>query len=245
MIALMLAAGVGRRLYGGNDDQPPKCLLRFAGETLLQRHITHLRERGISGLVMVVGYRADDIRSHVADIGAEDFVRFVENPRFTEGSVISMAAASDVLTSGEAVFFMDADVLYDAAIMDRMLSLGGYTVFPYDSEFEPGDEPVKLCLSKAKPVEFRKIPDDVPHDAVGEWIGFIRLAPDFAAALAERASADSEGPTDAPYEDSVRHLLLNGWAEKTVTVDINGVAWIEIDFPEDVVKAEQRVLPRV
>tara|TARA_B100000886_G_scaffold340401_1_gene309720 strand:+ start:6249 stop:6974 length:726 start_codon:yes stop_codon:yes gene_type:complete len=241
----MFAAGQGRRLFGGDDSQPPKCLLRFGGETLLQRHIRILKKFGLSELVMVVGYRAHDIRAHVLDIGAKNFVRFIDNPRFKQGSVLSLSKASEVLRSGNPILCMDADVLYDPLIIDRILAIGNRTVFPYDSEFDQGDEPVKLCLNRSKPVEFRKEPDDIPYEVVGEWVGFMRLEPDFAKALAEQSIRDSATVMDMPYEDSVRAVLRNGWARKTTAIDINGLAWIEIDFPEDVELARTDILEKV
>lgn len=245
MKALMLAAGRGMRLSGGDDQFLPKCLLEFGGKSLLQRHIENLQEIGADGLTLVVGYHADKIRAVVSALGADGFVRYVENPRFKEGSVISMAAASALMKAGDPVLFMDADVLYDAAILDAMLSDPERTCFPYDRDFEEGDEPVKLCLRDGAPVEFRKIPDPVDFDTVGEWIGFIYLDAGFSAVLADKAVAMSVDPTDDPYEDAVRELLLNGWGDKVSTTDVTGKPWIEIDFPEDVVRAETEILPLI
>ncbi|HEX9569237.1 MAG TPA: hypothetical protein VF987_06110, partial [Rhodospirillales bacterium] len=39
MKAVMLAAGVGRRLYGDENDNLPKALLEFDGHTLFERHV--------------------------------------------------------------------------------------------------------------------------------------------------------------------------------------------------------------
>ena len=75
MKALMLAAGMGNRLSGRDESHPPKCLLRFDGRTLLARHIENLRAAGVDELVLVVGYRADDIREEVETLGAAGYVR--------------------------------------------------------------------------------------------------------------------------------------------------------------------------
>ena len=56
MKAIMLAAGVGSRLYGDDGNQPPKCLLEFGGKTLLNRHIDVLKSLGVDQLVMVVKF---------------------------------------------------------------------------------------------------------------------------------------------------------------------------------------------
>lgn len=246
MKALMLAAGMGNRLSGRDENHPPKCLLQFGGRTLLARHIDNLQAAGVDELVMVVGYRADEIRTEVEALGALDFVRFVENPRYSEGSVISMWTGRAALTSGETVLFMDADVLYDAAILDRMINGPGATCFPFDTSFEDGEEPVKFCLRGDRPVEFRKAVANRDYHTVGEWVGFIRLDPGFAAALARQTETYvADGRVDDPYEEAVRDLLLSDLGDSVGAVDIAGLAWIEIDFPEDVQRAERHILPRI
>ena len=71
MKAIMLAAGVGRRLYGDSKTQPPKALLSFAGKTLLQRHVDILRALGVSELVLVVGFRRELIVAEARRAAAE------------------------------------------------------------------------------------------------------------------------------------------------------------------------------
>ncbi len=246
MRALMLAAGVGRRLFGGDAAASPKSLLRFAGRSLLARHVEHLQALGIDGLDLVIGYHGDEIRGEIAAIGAGDFVRFFENPRFRDGSVVSMWTAREVLRGGGEVLFMDADVLYDRAILARMLKAPEATCFPIDRDFEDGDEPVKFCLRDGRPVEFRKIVGDVAFDTVGEWVGFIRLAPDFAALLADETERlVAAGRIGDPYEEAVRAVLLGAAGASVGAVDITGLRWIEIDFPEDIARAENHILPTI
>ena len=43
MHAIILAAGVGQRLFGDSRSQPPKCLIEFDGKTLLKRHFEVLQ----------------------------------------------------------------------------------------------------------------------------------------------------------------------------------------------------------
>ena len=246
MKALMLAAGMGNRLSGRDETHHPKCLLRFGGQTLLQRHIVNLRAVGVKRLVMVVGYRSPEIEAEIARLGATDFVEFVSNPQYREGSVVSLWTGREALMSGAPVLFMDADILYDPAILRALIDGPGATCFPFDTGFEDGDEPVKFCLRGARPVEFRKAVRNEDYDRVGEWVGFIRLAPDFAMALAVQVeSYVNDGRGEEPYEEAVRDLLLTELGDTVGAVDIAGKAWIEIDFPEDLARAETEILPRI
>lgn len=246
MKALILAAGVGARLFGGDDKASPKSLLRFAGKSLMARHIENLTSVGVDEIGLVLGYHEEEIKAEICAIGASEKITFFHNPRFREGSVVSMWTARDLLVAGDDVLFMDADVLYDPEILERMIEPMAVTSFPYDRDFEAGDEPVKFMLEKGRPVEFRKVPNDVSFDTVGEWIGFIRMTAEFAQAAAARTEHYAfGGDVYAPYEDAVRDLLLGQEGGKVVGVDVTGLPWIEIDFPEDIARAENVILPAI
>jgi choline kinase len=246
MIAVMLAAGTGSRLSGSDESHPPKSLLRFDGRSLLERHVEILRAHGAEALVLVVGYRAAEIEAEIRAIDAADFVHFVHNPDYRRGSLVSMWCARDVLTSAGELLFMDADVLYDPAILARMAEPAGAACLPYDRGFEDGAEPVKLCIERGRAVEFRKDVGDVAYDDVGEWIGFIRATPAFAAALAAACEKFvGAGRMDDPCEEAIREVLLTGSGGPVAFADVTGLPWIEIDFPEDVTRAAEEILPAI
>lgn len=247
MKAIMLAAGIGRRLTGDDDSGAPKSLLRFGGLTLLERHISVLRSVGIKSLSLVIGYRADDLQAAISTYGADDIVTPILNSEFRRGSMLSLWCARDQLRAGDSVLFMDADVLYDPDLIGRLVSAPPADCVPYDRGFEPGDEPVKLCLRGGRPVEFRKEVDPtLEHDTVGEWPGFVKFSPAGARRVADILDQRvAEGRLDEPYEESFRHAMLEEGGISFGTLDITGLPWIEIDFPEDVIRAETEILPRL
>ncbi len=245
MKAIMLAAGLGSRLSAGDESREPKVLLQFGGLTLLERHVTALKSLGVESLTLVTGYRAGDINRALDDLRVGGFVRVVENPRYREGSVVSLWAARETLRSGGDVVFMDADVLYHPKLLERLLRAESANCFLFDREFEAGDEPVKLCLRGGHLVEFRKIIDGV-YDRTGEWVGFLKLSEPYALQLAstlERFMAD--GRLGEPMEEAVRELLHSSPAGVFGICDVTDLPWIEIDFADDVVKAREVILPAI
>ncbi len=95
-------------------------------------------------------------------------------------------------------------------------------------------------------VEFRKrLAPDLHYDSLGESVGFFRFGPGCAAAIADQcARYDAEGLADAPHEEVLRDVLL-AQPEAFGFEDVSGLPWIEIDFPEDVVRAAGDVLPAI
>ena len=179
--AIMLAAGIGRRL--GADDGKPKILLEFDGRSLLQRHLALLEQAGVAGLTLVVGYGAAQVRAalEAADTGLD--VTTLDNPDYRDGSVVSLWAARSMLRCTGPVLLMDADVLYDRRMLDRLVHSAHADCLLLDRNIEPGDEPVKLCVRDGAIVDFRKIPT-ASHDWHGESVGFFRLSPAAACELA-------------------------------------------------------------
>lgn len=243
--AVMLAAGIGRRLSGHGHEYPPKALLRFGGKSLLERHIEVLRHLRLEELVVVVGYQSELIDAEIRRLAAGDFVRTLSNPRFTLGSSLSLWTAREVLREGDDILFMDADVLYHPELIERLLSAPGRDRLLLDRGFDPGDEPVKLCLQNGVPVEFRKILDDVHYDCIGEWPGFLTLSAKSAVEVAAALDAfEAAQLFEAPYEEAIREVMLKT-PRRFSGVDISGLPWIEIDFPQDLERAREEVYPRL
>ncbi len=242
MSAILLVAGVGKRL--GSATPGPKVLLEFGGQTLLERHLRTLLAHGIDDIGLTVGYERDAIRREVARLGLQDRVRLIDNPDFRTGSLVSLHVQADRLLAGHAVVLMDGDVLYDPAMIGRLLAAPGENILLMDRDIEPGDEPVKICLKGDRIVDFRKRPEHA-YDRHGESVGFFRFSAATAAALAECCGRYvAEGQTDQEYEEAIRDLIL-AEPERFAVADISDIPWIEIDFSGDVARARETVLPRL
>jgi choline kinase len=151
------------------------------------------------------------------------------------------------MTRGGDVLLMDADVLYHDRIMAALVA-GEKPVnrVLLDRDFEAGDEPVKLCVRDGVPVELRKqLAPDLKYDTIGESVGFFRFDNAGARRLAAIVS-DYVGSDRAhlPHEEAVRDLFREG-SQVVEVADVTGAPWIEIDFPNDVSRAADEVLPQL
>jgi choline kinase len=157
MRAIILAAGRGLRLQQPEDQQLPKCLLRFGGMTLLERHLHLLRNAGIEEIVLALGFRHELVEKELDRLRWKPRPEIVLNSRFDLGSVLTVHTAADAMTRGGDVLLMDADVLYDERILSALVA-GRQPVnrMLIDREFEAGEEPVKLCVRAGVPIELRK-----------------------------------------------------------------------------------------
>ena len=242
MKAIICAAGKGVRLRASS----PKILLEFGGRTLLEWHALRLREAGVHDVVVVTGYLRDRIARVLPEISARygSNMRELVNERFREGSVLSLAAAlPEVEGSRDPILLMDADVLYPAQMLERLIRSAHPTALLLDREYSTrDDDPVLVPVKDGRPFEFQKKWTG-QADFVGESIGFFKIAPDDFPMLLNETRARSAGPEVLDsYDDVLRAMVL---ADRFGCEDVTGLPWTEIDFPDDVSHARDEVLPRI
>jgi len=240
--AIICAAGRGVRL-GGNS---PKILLEFGGRTLLEWHALRLREAGVRDVVVVTGHLREQIAGVLPGTGArlEISMRELANERFHEGSVLSLAAAvPEIEGSRTPILLMDADVLYPAQMLERLIGSSHPTALLLDREYSTkDDDPVLVPVNNGRPFEFRKKWTGAA-DFVGESIGFFKISPGDLPMLINETRARSAGAeVRDSYDDVLRAMVL---ADRFGCEDVTGVPWTEIDFPEDVSLARNEVLPQI
>jgi choline kinase len=217
VIAVLLAAGVGRRL--GHDG--PKALLEVGGKTLFQRHAENLRALKVP-LLVVTGFHADRFRD----------VRTVHNPEFHRGSLLSLKTALDAIDDDAVI--MDADVLYDPTILRDVIALP--RGFAIDPRTDPGEEEMMVGVKggKVRAIRRGKLPG---FDLVGEGVGFFKI--DRASLPALRECVAASDP-DGDYEKAIDRFVSKHGADYVL---VRGRPWTEIDFPEDLERARREILP--
>ncbi len=245
MKAIMLAAGVGDRLGNMGEKPLPKILLRFGGKTLLQYHIETLKQLGIAELVLGVGFHHHEIEREIVALGAQDFVRTVLNKDYHEGNIITLWALRRELCQDYPILLMDADVLYCEELLERLINSQHLNCLLIDRRFEPGDEPVKVCVRNSEIIEFRKWLS-ADYDFCGESVGFFKLSAEVARKIILQTELYiRQGRRHEPYEETIRDVLLTSPRGTFAFEDITGIAWTEIDFPADVKRANTEILPRI
>ena len=245
MKAIIYAAGVGRRLEGRFGPRP-KVLIEFGGRSLLDWHLQRLKEAGCDELVVIAGYQLKALEAAVAESGQRHGLstRSLNNPDFTEGSVLSFAVSLPELeTQREPLLLMDGDVLYPTAMLRQLWRSSHPTALLVDRDYSKADDdPVLVPMRAGKPFDFRKLWTG-DADAVGESIGFFKLDPRDLPRLIEETRKRTTGATRKDsYDDVLRVLVMEG---RFGAEDVTGMPWTEIDIPEDADRAEREVLPAI
>lgn len=243
MKAFIYAAGRATRL-GPEFAQRPKILIQLGGKSLLEWHALRLSEAGVRQLAIITGHRREQIAAALPALAAHYGIEIEEipNPDYTEGSVLSFhVSLPAVLSAGGPVLLMDGDVLYPGEMLRRLIASPHPTVLLVDRNYSTDDDdPVLVPIRGGRPVDFIKLWRG-DAEAVGESVGFFKVAPADLNLLAEetRKRLTGEGRLDF-YDDVLRVLVQRGRFQYE---DVTGLSWTEIDFPKDVAYARAEVLP--
>jgi choline kinase len=239
MKALILAAGVGKRLWQITQHRP-KCLIEIGGQSLLHRYLATLASVGIRRADIVVGYKQEMIRAEVERESYDVAVKFLVNEQFHRGSISSLWIARTALD--DDVIVMDADVLFQREILRRLVASPYENALLMDETVKQTGEECMVVVAGGRVIALtKKMPDH--YDYAGEGVGFLKVkhadAPRLVSSL--RSCIEKEA-WNMEYEDA----LLEYFRDVRVGHEkIGGLPWTEIDFVEDVKKAELEVLPRL
>ena len=230
MRAILLAAGRGRRF----ESDEPKCLLTIEGKTLLERHLACLLESGASGLTLVVGYKREMIDASLARLAPALPVEIIENKDFVRGSILSLQIAAHRLLEGG--MWMDADVLYPASLLRRLVTSKNDNCVLLDGRSEETGEEMMLGTRAGRVLKIaRRVGRD--WDAVGEAVGFAKVGPAGGAVMKRLLDEEiAAGRVDQEYEAAMDRAFQEipfGFER------VDEFPWTEIDFQEDVEKARR------
>jgi choline kinase len=249
MKAIILAAGVGKRI-GAATGNRPKCLLEFGGRSLLVRYLDALLAVGVKSAVLVVGHRQELIRDAVGENYRGLAVRYVVNDQYYLGSLYSLWLARG--SFDDDLLIMDADVLCPASFVRRLVTSPHPNVLLIDERARQDSEERMAIIRGGRVVALTKrvLPTLTLEgggmgggDLIGEGVGFIKVTlSDSRAMLAAMEPFVRKGELDMEYEDTWEAFFR---AVPVGCEKIGGQPWIEIDFPEDIVRAEREVLPRL
>lgn len=239
MKAIILAAGVGKRLWQVTQHRP-KCLIEIGGQSLLRRYLTTLASVGIRRADIVVGYKQDMIRAAVASDSCGVAVNFLVNEEFHRGSISSLWIARTALN--DDVIVMDADVLFHREILRRLVESPYENALLMDETVKQTGEECMVVVAGGRVIALtKKMPER--YDYAGEGVGFLRVRhADTPHVVASLRSSIDKGAWNMEYEDALLEYFRD---VKVGHEKIGGLPWTEIDFVEDVQKAELEVLPRL
>jgi CDP-glycerol glycerophosphotransferase len=227
---VILAAGMGTRL-----GRPlPKALTPLRdGRTILQHQLDGVRAAfgRTAQVTLVVGYKADVLRNAARDAA------FVDNPDYARTNTSKSLWRALVASRPGGVLWLNGDVVFEPAILEHLVP-----VVRADQSFvcvdtaSVSDEEVKYTIDAAG---FLHELSKTVVGGLGEAIGINYVsAADKPVLIGHLAQCD-----DSDYFERGLETAIAVHGMRIRPLDISAFAAVEVDFEEDLVRANERCVP--
>lgn len=262
--AIIVAAGFEQELMPLIQDRP-KGMLDIKGKTILERQIASLRDCGIHDIVIVRGYKAEQINL--------PNVRYYDHPHYERGYILSSFFRAEKEMDAPLIFLY-SDILFEKGVLEKLLGAEGDICLVIDrSWLEHGQtsqnanrKPELVVTSQVPPKSHRFIPsmdleeknqilkiglDLSLSQSHGEFIGMAFFSKNGCRILREiyhqaenkYQQGPFQGATDfahASFSGMMQEIIDNGFPITAVEIY---KGWIEIDTLEDYHRARRILNP--
>lgn len=237
MRAIILAAGEGTRLRPYTEDRP-KCLVELAGRPLLDWQIEALRSAGISDIVLVTGYHAEQVEAYGFPTR--------HNPRYAETNMVaSLMCAREELRGDTDVLIAYADILYQAEIVEALIASKAELATTIDLDWrklwerrmaDPLKDAETLKLdADGRILELGKKPTSL-DEIQGQYMGLTRVGAKLAPELVQTYEKLAREALDRAKFDKMYMTdflqYLGDHVSPLMAVPVHG-GWVEVDSRED------------
>ncbi len=260
--AVIVAAGVGfeKELMPLIQDRP-KPMWEVGGKTILERQIESLRAHGINDIVVVRGYKKEAINL--------PGVRTFDNDRYRETHTLASLFCAEPALEGR-VLALYGDILFDAAILDRLLRTRADVALVVDhawqetaqaGHFHPVSHPELVVTQHSPLFKNRFIPaadgnrvvkigrSIPPGEAHGEFIGLALFSERGTRILRDTYHRLARTANQHPFHEAARFDraslsdILQELLDQGLPVTAVDIykGWMEVDTYEDYVKVCERI----
>lgn len=240
MQAIILAAGMGKRLKELTKDNT-KCMVKVNGQTLIERLLRILDKKGLSRIIVVVGYKGQELMNYINTLGLSTNVTFVDNPIYNKtNNIYSLSLADNYLSSEDTLLF-ESDLIFEESIVDELLSDQRETLAVVD-KFESWMDGACMILDEE---------DNITDFISGRYIDFSERDNYYKTVNIYKFSKHFSVNTYVPFLEAYRKAMgQNEYYESVIkliamlgtnelkAMRIGGQIWYEIDDIQDLDIAE-------
>ncbi|SFV64101.1 Phosphocholine cytidylyltransferase / Aspartate aminotransferase [hydrothermal vent metagenome] len=240
MQGLILAAGTGSRL-GKHTKENTKCMLEVNGETLIKQALEKINRVGIKKLILVVGYKKDNLISHLGNKYKDVEIEYIENPIYDKtNNIYSLFLARDKLAEDDTIL-LESDIIFDEKILqdlvdDKRKSLAvvdKYKAWMDGTSVTIDDEDNIINFLPKKNFRFQDV------NNYYKTVNIYKFSKDFSNKIyIPFLEAYSKAMGDNEYYESVLRVLTILDGHELRVKRLNGEKWYEIDDIQDKANSE-------
>ncbi len=234
MRAVILAAGLGRRM-APLGDETPKPLRLVGGRPIMSWTIDALAEHGVTSISVVVGHQAEAVEQFLTDAYPDLDFEFVSNPRYASTNTLaSLILALRDLPPGAPTVVAEADVICSASAIADLVR-GDAPDAAVVSEYQPSSDGTAVHVDHGEVSEFiLDVPDgSTPLDGTFKTVNLYRFSGELCRTVLDTWDEGVSGIDETCYYEAILgHLTASGALRLRANV-VDHDSWIEIDDPTD------------
>lgn len=236
MKAIILAAGVSRRLYPLTIDTP-KSLLDVGGRPMLSYALDTFQEEGITDVAIVLGYYREKFIDYLEkNYPGMNFQYIINHHHFETNTAFSLYLCRNELNVSNYIL-LNADLLFPRQLLKRLLESEISNVLAVEKKV-CGNEEVKVIEgAENRIVAIGK--ELIQENALGEFLGIAKFDHHFMVKFIGSLSKLIDAGGKADYFEAAIHPILAD--EPVHYIDCSDLPCIEIDFNEDLNNAREMV----
>ncbi|MBQ9213477.1 MAG: phosphocholine cytidylyltransferase family protein, partial [Bacteroidales bacterium] len=120
MQAIILAAGMGKRLGEFTKDNT-KCMVKVNGVTLIDRVLNQLKKLNLNRVVIVTGYKGQELKDYLNDRISDFKIEFVDNPVYDRtNNIYSLALAKKQLQEDDTLL-IESDLIFEDGMFNLLV----------------------------------------------------------------------------------------------------------------------------
>ena len=228
--AIILSAGQGSRLLPLTADRP-KCLIDFAGKSLIAWQIQALAANGITEIAVVTGFRDAKLVAALDALPQPGFtIRTVFNPFYKVADNLGSCWIAREEMDQDFII-LNGDTLVSREIIGRLIAGATRPItVTIDVKDSYDLDDMKVQRDGDRLLQIGKRLD--PHETNAESIGMLAFKGEGPAIFRDQVEAMMRTPEGVLnwYLKAIHALAPSGVVG---TVSIEGLPWAEVDFPED------------
>jgi len=235
--ALLLAAGIGSRLYPLTRNEP-KCLTIVNAMSILERLISNLNQHGFKRLVVVTGHLENHIRDFLGNQAGNITIDYIFSPLYkTTNNIYSLWMAREIIN--EPFLLLESDLIFDESLLDDILYPDRIAV----AKMQPWMNGTCVTVNQSQQVkaflagnansfgEIKYKTVNIYSISLVSWRSIIKRL--------DRHISD--GKVNDFYETVFAEMIADGSLTFKI-VSFDGKPWYEIDTLEDLAEAEKLFL---